>query len=394
MKRIGLCAFAVLFLLTVIASCFSFSVYAALFPNAGDSEYVSYPSIRLRFGNANGTGGTFQPAYQNNLLHMPYLYSAQIDNTSQYPLEYFSYFIILVPYLDPDHYSGTGNQPTIARTSGSISVSSNSCNSPFARIASISVPATSENPYYSWYQAVIVNIAFQSNGTNTNSLISLNNTLIGKYSDNTPVEDWLVYDIGCYDNDNRFFGTYFNNFQQTLDNIETNTYNTSSWLWRLFDDRWSYFSLTKDANDNIVYSENEDVSYWEALLGTLKNLSFDLGKSAQYQNQINAAATNTEESDNDALGAALQAIQDNNAIGIFSSFDVDELAPNDPGELASLIGESITDWFTSENKQNIDNVPRYRIDNDSWITPYSDNLQALLDLIEEGGNEDEFDPAD
>lgn len=394
MKRVFCVTLTLIFLLTIVTSWFSFSANAAIFPNAGDSEYVNYPSIRIAFGNDNGTSGSFQPLYQNNLLHMPRMFAAQIDNTKQYPLEYFSYFIILVPYLDPQHYSGTGPQPTITRSSGSIPASSNSCNSPFARIASISVPATSENPYYSWYQAVIVNIAFQSNGTNTNSLISLNNTLIGKYADNTPVEDWLVYDIGCYDNDNRFFGTYFNNFQQTLDNIETNTYNTSSWLWGLFDDRWSYFSLTKDANDNIVYTENEDVSYWEALLGTLKNLSFDLGKSAQYQNQINAAATNTEATDNDALGAALQAIQDNNAIGIFSSFDVDEIAPNDPGELASLIGESITDWFTAQNKQNIDNVPRSRNDNDTWITPYSDNLQALLDLIEEGGNDDGSDPAD
>ena len=191
MKRIGLSLLAVLVFVTVIASCFSFSVFA---------DFSEQPLIR--FKGASTVYQTLVDQQEFNMLSSSYisvfdLNRIRIVNTSNLSGQYLLYQIILVPCVN-----ASDSSPTIAPKSGSINITSMSGTDS----AKITCTPVSIRDHHSgeavWFnKALLVSVqVIVSDSSNDN--INLDFNPVSLFSI-TSTSNYLVtcYQVNCYSSD-------------------------------------------------------------------------------------------------------------------------------------------------------------------------------------------------
>ena len=370
MKRIGLSLLAVLVFVTVIASCFSFSVFA---------DFSEQPLIR--FKGASTVYQTLVDQQEFNMLSSSYisvfdLNRIRIVNTSNLSGQYLLYQIILVPCVN-----ASDSSPTIAPKSGSITITSMSGTDS----AKITCTPVSIRDHHSgeavWFnKALLVSVqVIVSDSSNDN--INLDFNPVSLFSI-TSTSNYLVtcYQVNCYSSDSPALWTIQNQIYHFYNSFNSRMPALTGYSW-----------------DSIVFNGNggaevstETGTWWDAMLNSVKNLQLDIAKSASYQAQIDYAST--DENEDSALTIALDSLTNANSIGSLTGFtDIFEIAPNDP---ETLVGHGTTgfgSWFLQINYDDIMGIEEAKnrsietTDNfDGWELPYEDKVNRMIGDLEGG----------
>lgn len=139
-------------------------------------------------------------------------------------------------------------------------------------------------------------------------------------------------------------------------------------------------------SDGTVTSSNG--YFWAAILGELRLINHDFDRAYAYQSQIDQAAT--DQSGDEALGLALDAVADANAIGSITGFTgIFNMAPNDPEMLTNHGATGFLFWFTQENYDDIQQNPIPRSPGEEWVMPYNDKVRRMMEELGEEVEPDE-----
>lgn len=140
-----------------------------------------------------------------------------------------------------------------------------------------------------------------------------------------------------------------------------------------------------DEAGNLVTRNN---FWWDAILGELRLINYDLVRSYDYQQTIDAAST--DEDDQSALDYAIGALSDANAVGSITGFTgIFNMAPNDPEMLTNHGATGFLFWFTQENYDDIQQNPVPRSPGEEWVMPYNDKVRRMMEELGEEVEPDE-----
>lgn len=363
MKRCLLSVLAAVTCVSMVISCLSFSSFA----------FETVPLISVQpsggyFATINDSPNGLIPcsAFAGNSIA-----KLRITNTNNLLNQYLMYQFIVTPQLvgsgnvaiDWENFHCiSGNHNLTAVGAENVSVRTN-----------VIDYGDLTNDGIAYNHSLLVTVSFIINNANASQItISFTNPTQWIYyngNNNFTLRTYISY-LGSFVS----YSQGFNNIITTLGHIENSIVSRMPNI-----SGYSYSTVVRNIDGDLTVQQNTG-SWWDAILETLKNLSFDLDRSIAYQNQIDAGSIDET---GDALGIMLEELNNSNAYGVFSSFPVTEISGNtDPGQLASILSTSLPVWWTQQVKDAIDAVAASRnADQEEWVLPYSDAKEHLDEVL-------------
>lgn len=143
---------------------------------------------------------------------------------------------------------------------------------------------------------------------------------------------------------------------------------------------FDYISISYDDNGNVT-TGTAKTTWYEALLNTINSLTMPFKAQVEREQQAkDAGAEDALDTAYDSVGSSFGALGDLSGLGSLATFDGDTLGSAGTGGLLS--------WFSQENANCIDAVPKNR-EPDDIIDFYSDKIEKYKEEVgSENGSTD------